>query len=270
MSLNYVFTIDGDWDEYFSTRLSDDERKPAKARLVSLIDSELAMSAAAGGKFIHFVHTSPLVRDFFLQPEFLALWKKAEASGGEVGVHCHEEELYKAWHYADLERMTPAITNMAEGLKNSGLTPRAYRGGYMTFSPGIIPLLESHGLLLDYSCDPGRHMVKNGALVSDWRGAPSNVYRLDYQDHRRPGKSRVFEVPLGVYIERQSLLSIWRTCSRLKRRGETVIVSVLAHTYDFASWKMRLKIRAALLICKMHGSFISSAEALEKIKEMGL
>lgn len=270
MSLNYVFTIDGDWDEYFFTSLPDEERKPVKEKLLSLIGEELALTAAAGGKFIHFVHTSPLARDFFLQPEFLALWKKAEASGGEVGVHCHEEELYKAWHYDDPERMAPAITNMAEGLKKAGLTPRSYRGGYMTFSPRLIPLLESHGLSLDYSCDPGRHMVKNGALVSDWRGAPANVYRMDYQDHRRPGQSRVFEVPLGVYIEQQSLFSVWRTCRRLKRDGGTVIVSVLAHTYDFASWKMRLKIRAALLICKMYGRFISSDEALEKIKEMGL
>ncbi len=270
MSLNYVFTIDGDWDEYFLTRISDEERRPVKERLLALVEAELDMAAATGGKFIHFVHASPLVRDFFLQPEFLALWRKAEAAGGEVGVHCHEEELYKAWYCADTARMAPAIGNIAEGLRNAGLKPRAYRGGFLAFSPGVIPLLESQGLFLDYSCEPGRHLVTNGALVADWRGAPSNIYRLDYQDHRKPGKSRVLEVPLGVYIERQSLWSIWSTCRRLKRSGGTVIVSVLAHTYDFASWKMRLKIRAALFICKMHGSFIGSDEVLEKVRETGL
>ncbi|OIO04746.1 MAG: hypothetical protein COX65_03575 [Elusimicrobia bacterium CG_4_10_14_0_2_um_filter_56_8] len=270
MSLNYVFTIDGDWDEYFATKLSEEDRKPVKDRLIPLIEGEIAMAASTGGKFIHFVHTSPLVRDFFLQPEFLALWKKAEGAGGEVGVHCHEEELYKAWHYADTERMAPAIKDMAEGLKKAGLTPRSYRGGYMTFSPKVLPLLESHGIFLDYSCDPGRHMVKNGEIVSDWRGAPSNVYRMDYRDHRKTGDSKVFEIPLGVYIEQQSLFSVWQTCRRLKAAGGTIIVSVLAHTYDFTSWKMRLKIKTALMICKMYGSFINSGQALEKIKEMDL
>jgi hypothetical protein len=193
-----------------------------------------------------------------------------EASGGEVGVHCHEEELYEAWHYADAARMAPAIEGMTRGLREAGLSPIAYRGGFMTFSPAVIPLLEANGLLLDYSCDPGRHLVKNGQLVSDWTGAPDNVYRLDYLDHRKPGSSRVCEIPLGVYIEQQSLLSILNTCRRLARREGDTVVSVLAHTYDFASWKMRLKINAALFICKLYGRFISSREALEIIKEAGL
>jgi hypothetical protein len=187
-----------------------------------------------------------------------------------VGVHCHEEELYKAWHYADPVRMAPVIEGMTRGLREAGLSPVSYRGGFMTFSPSVIPLLEANGLLVDYSCDPGRYLVKNEQLVSDWRGAPENLYRLDYQDHRRPGGSRVCEVPLGVYIEQQSLLHIWNTCRRLSGRKEEIVVSVLAHTYDFASWKMRLKIRAALAICKMYGRFIGTREVLEKIKEAGI
>jgi hypothetical protein len=146
----------------------------------------------------------------------------------------------------------------------------AYRGGFMAFGPAVIPLLEANGLPLDYSCDPGRYLVKNEQVVSDWRGAPDNFYRLDYQDHRKPGSSRVCEVPLGVYIERQSLPQIWQACRRLARREGHTIVAVLAHTYDFASWKMRLKIRAALAICTLYGSFIGSREVLEKIKEAGI
>ncbi len=270
MGLNFILTIDGDWDEYFYTRLTEEQRRPVLSRILALLRAELEITAATGGKFVHFVHTSPLVRDFFLRPELIAVWKRIEAEGGEVGVHCHEEELYEAWHYADIARMAPAIEGMAGGLKEAGLSPLAYRGGFMTFCPAIIPLLEKHGLLLDYSCDPGRHLVKNGQLVSDWTGAPDNVYRLDYQDHRKPGASRVCEVPLGVYIEQQSLLTILKNCRRLSSRGGETIVAVLAHTYDFASWKMRLKIKAALFICKRYGAFISSREALEKIKGAGL
>jgi hypothetical protein len=270
MGLNFVFTIDGDWDEYFYTKLSEERRRPALDRVLSLIRAEEEMAEAVGGKFVHFAHTSPLVRDFFLRPELIAAWKRLEASGAEVGVHCHEEELYTAWHYADPARMGPVIAGLARGLREAGLSPVAYRGGFMAFGPAVIPLLEANGLPLDYSCDPGRYLVKNEQVVSDWRGAPDNFYRLDYQDHRKPGSSRVCEVPLGVYIERQSLPQIWQACRRLARREGHTVVAVLAHTYDFASWRMRLKIRAALAICTLYGSFIGSREVLEKIKEAGI
>lgn len=270
MPLNFIFTIDGDWDEYFYAARPQEQRLPDKRTLLELLDRQLTLIADNGGKSVHFVHTSPLARNFFLQPEFLALWKRLEARGGNIGIHCHEEELYTAWHYADTARMTPAIDGLVQGLRNAGLSPRAYRGGFMTFCAALIPLLEKHGIKLDFSCDPGRHMVKNGALVSDWRGAPDNVYRMDERDHRKTGKSSVYEIPLGVYIEQQSLLRIWQTCRTLKKRREEIIVAVLAHTYDFASWKMRLKIRAALLICRLHGNFIGVEQALEKIRGMGL
>jgi len=261
MPLNFIFTIDGDWDEYFYAARPEEERRPSKPVLLELLRKQLA---------VHFVHTSPLARDFFLQPEFLEIWKRLESGGGDIGVHCHEEELYTAWHYADAARMAPAIDGLVRGLRNAGLSPRTYRGGYMTFSHALIPMLAAHGIALDFSCDPGRHMVKNGALVSDWRGAPDNVYRMDGQDHRKPGKSPICEIPLGVYIEQQSLPHIWRTCRALKNRRKETIVAVLAHTYDFASWKMRLKIRAALFICRLYGNFIGITQALEKIRGMGL
>jgi len=178
MGLNFVFTIDGDWDEYFYTSLKEEERRPVTARIIPFIRAEIELAAVVGGKFLHFVHTSPLVRDFFLRPELIAVWKQVEALGGEVGVHCHEEELYKAWHYADPVRMAPVIEGLARGLREAGLSPLAYRGGFMTFSPSVIPLLEANNLPLDYSCDPGRYLVKSEQLVSDWRGAPDNFYGL--------------------------------------------------------------------------------------------
>ncbi|MBU0502236.1 MAG: hypothetical protein ABIH69_05240 [bacterium] len=270
MSLNFVFTIDGDWDEYFYSQRSEIERRPKKDQLIILIEREMALAKVIDGKFIHFVHTSPLVRDFFLQPEFIKLWQKLEKSGGEVGVHCHEEELYQAWHYDDQARMESAIGFLFNGLTEAGLTPRSYRGGFMTFSPKIIPILEEHGIFLDFSCEPGRNLIKNDQLISNWQGAASNVYRLSYDDHRQVGKSRVFEVPLGIYIERQSLFSIWQKARLLFKQSGTTIVSVLAHTYDFTSMKMRLKIKLALLILKRYGKFVDTAQTLNKIKEQGL
>ncbi len=263
--LYFVFTVDGDWEEYFYARLPEEERRPKTAQLISLIEAEMKLVRMIGGKFIHFVHSSPLVRDFFLKADFIDLWKKIESAGGEVGVHCHEEELYRAWHYDDQARMERAINFLYEGLTKNGLSPRAYRGGYMTFSSRIIPILEENGIFLDFSCDPDRQRVKSNCVVSDWRGAPANFYRLSYDDHRKVGNSRVFEIPLGIYIEQQSLLSIWRKAGRLKRQEGTTVVSVLAHTYDFGSWKMRLKMKLALLILKRYGMFINAKEALEKV-----
>ena len=267
MSLYFVFTIDGDWDEYFSSKLPLEQRKPDKKTILPLIDAEIDLAAkVVKGKFIHFVHTSPLVRDFFLRPELISCWKKIEKQGGEVGVHCHEEDLYQNWYFDDIPRMEKVITYLTEGLKAGGLTPLSYRGGYLTFSSKIIPILEKNKLFLDYTSEPGRHLIINNKLVSDWRGAPDNVYRLSYEDQRKPGISQVFEVPLGIYIERLSLWSIWQKARALKQKKGITLVSAMAHTYDFASARMRLKIKLALLILKTYGKFIGSKEALGIVK----
>lgn len=268
--MHFILTFDGDWDSYFTTSLPNEKRVPDPDALARLLKRELAAARAAGGKCVHFVHTSPLVRDFFLRPEFMQIWRSLEAAGGETGVHCHEEELYSAWYYDDIGRMKPAITALADGLRAAGLTVCAYRGGFMAFSPKLIPLLEQQNLTLDFSCDSGRHLVINGQLVSDWQGAPDNIYRMDYEDHRRAGHSGVCEIPLGIYIEKQSLFSIWRACHRLRTKQRTAVVSVLAHTYDFSSFAMRLKIWCALMICRVYGKFIGTAEALAIIKELKL
>ncbi|MFC1511425.1 hypothetical protein ACFL5U_03470 [Candidatus Margulisiibacteriota bacterium] len=251
MSLYFVFTIDGDWDEYFCHELPEQKRKPEKRLLLTLINRELETASLVNGKVIHFVHTSPLARDFFLQPEFIAKWQEMKKKGGDVGVHCHEEELYKAWHFDDQEKMQTSVSFLTKELNKAGLNPIAYRGGFMTFSPKLIPILEQNGLFLDFSCESGRHLEYNNVLVSDWQGAPTNFYRLDYNDHRKVGQSKVFEVPLGIYIERQSLWQIWQKARELKKKNEVTVVSVMAHTYDFTSFKMRLKIKLALLILKI-------------------
>ncbi|MFC1568559.1 hypothetical protein ACFL37_02545, partial [Candidatus Margulisiibacteriota bacterium] len=127
MCLYFVFTIDGDWDEYFLSKLPAEERKPDEKRLLALIDEEIDLAASLlDGKLVHFVHTSPLVRDLFLQPQFITKWRELAKQGGSVGVHCHEEELYSAWHFDDAKRMEAAITFMANGLRKNGLLANAY------------------------------------------------------------------------------------------------------------------------------------------------
>ena len=63
MGLYYVFTIDGDWDEYFWTKIPIEERYPHKETLLKLINYQIDVSSVIDGKFLHFVHTSPTSND---------------------------------------------------------------------------------------------------------------------------------------------------------------------------------------------------------------
>ena len=261
--LYFVFTVDGDWEEYYDSTLPEELRKPDQNRLLSWLDLEIRLaSKLLNGRWVHFIHTSPLVRDFFLQSNFISRWKEIERRGGSVGIHCHEDDPQRAYYYDDVEKMEKAIGVFAKGLSDKGVHPVAYRGGYLAFSPKIIPILEENAIFLDLSCKPGRHLFHGDLLVSDWRGAPDNYYRMSYEDHRRPGTSRVFEIPLGVYVETDSIFKIWRRARALRKRREDVIVSVLTHSYEFGSFMRRLKIKLALSILKKYGRFISAREAL--------
>lgn len=272
MSLNFVFTVDGDWKEYFRLSLPEERRKPNKNRILPLIDDEMRLaSELLEGKFLHFIHTSPRARDFFLQPDFVSRWKEIEKSGGSIGIHCHEDDPQRAYFAGDADRMEIAIRSLTQRLRGNGLNPIAYRGGYMAFTPKTIPILEENRLFLDFSCEPGRYLYHGNLLVSDWRGAPDNCYQMNYSDHRKPGNSKVYEIPLGrgFYLENNSLWKIWNSAIAWKKRAnqEDVIVAVLAHTYDFKSFLMRFKIKLALLILKRYGKFVSAKEVSEIIKE---
>lgn len=279
MSLYFVFTIDGDWNKYFCSGLPAAQRRPDKKKLLGLIRHEIAVASAANGRFLHFVHSSPVTRDFFLQPEFISLWKEIKSRGGCVGVHCHDEHLYRDSRFDDTEKMEKAIQALTEGLSKEGLEPISYRGGYMAFCAQSIPILERKGLFLDFSCDPGRYLRHEGELISDWTGAPDNYYRLSYEDHRKPGKSKVFEIPLGkaggssLYIDTTSLIGIWKAAKALAKKSRTekkdIIVSALSHTYEFSSLLKRIKIKFALVICKRYGTFINDKEVMEIVEKQG-
>ncbi len=271
--INLVFTIDGDWDEYFNPHLSEEERRPNLSTLLPLIDKEIELaSSVIDGKFIHFVHTSPRARDFFLRPEFIKCWKKIENNNGNVGVHCHEDDPRRAYYFNDSGKMKRAISSFTKGLREAGLNPFSYRGGYLAFSPKTIPILEENKIKFDFSCNPGRHLFHGNNLVSDWRNAPTNYYQLDYQDHRREGNSKVIEIPLGFYIEKESIYSIWKKIRRLKKDSKQgmIILSVLAHTFEFASVISRFKIKFTLNLLKRYARFVNVSELEQIIGGIGV
>jgi hypothetical protein len=93
---------------------------------------------------------------------------------------------------------------------------------------------------------------------------------MDYTDHRKPGNSKVFEVPIGsalggyLYIEMSSIIKMWNIARILKRKAKSneVMVSVLAHTFEFGNFFRVLKIRLTLAILKRYANFINATEAL--------
>ena len=275
MSLYFIFTVDGDWDEYFSSELSKEERKPNRKGLVYLINHEIEIARFIGGKVLHFVHTSPVAREYFLQPNFIILWKKIEQGGGSIGVHCHEEDLFSQGRLNNPALLEKSISSLTDPLRREGLTLISYRGGYLTFCRDIIPILEKRKIFLDFSCDSGRYLRYKGKLIADWKGVPDNYYRISYDDHRRQGNSKIIEIPLGksgkhaLYIDITSLKNIWKAARALAKRDKEKkgdkIVSILTHTYEFSSFWKRLRIKLFLLICRRYGTFVSDKEALEII-----
>ncbi|MBN3032845.1 MAG: hypothetical protein JW873_01995 [Candidatus Saganbacteria bacterium] len=266
--LYILFTVDGDWEEYYEPALSEEARKPDQAKMLAWLRWEHRLAVwLAGGRLVHLVHTSPRARDFFLRPEFIALYREMVESRGSIGVHCHEDDPRRAYYSADARRMGRAIGFLTAALRAQGLDPLAYRAGYLSFHPNTIPVLEANGLFLDLSCEPGRYLFHGELPVSDWRGAPANFYRLDRADHRRPGGSAVIEVPSAFYVEREALLKIWRRAKELSAGRGPRIVTVLTHSYEFGAPLKRLKIALALLLLKMYGTFINAGEALALAKE---
>ena len=208
MSLYYVFTVDGDWGEYFSDELPKQERRPDRKRLLGLIEREIKIARSVNGKILHFVHTSPVTREYFFQPDFVELWKKIESGGGSIGVHCHEEELFSDGRLNDPGKLEQSILSVTRPLRGEGLRLISYRGGYLTFCKSIIPILEKNGIDLDFSCSSGRYLRHKGKLIADWRGAPENYYRMCYDDHRKEGKSDVIEIPLGKLKQRALYIDV--------------------------------------------------------------
>ena len=197
--LYLIFTVDGDWGNYFDVELPPEKRQPDTTLLQDSIEREMEVAARClEGRFIHFIHTSPYARTFFLKAPFVKLWRSIIHRGGDIGVHCHEDIPYNEYYFEDTPRMKKVIFEQVTTLRSLGLKTCTYRGGFLTFSHTLIPVLEENGLYFDFSCEPGRHLVHNGKLVSDWTGSPRSLYKMSYADHRKEGTSSVYEIPMGA------------------------------------------------------------------------
>lgn len=263
--LYFIFTIDGDWLEYFE----ETDRLPKEGVLLDLIQREIDLAdKVLKGRFIHFIHTSPLVREFFLERNFRKLWKDIAKNQGDTGLHCHED-----YYYQDASRMKKAISEEVNLFKKAGLNPKCYRSGFLGFSKHMVRILEENRIHFDFSCEPGRFLKHEDILIADWRGAPLHQYRMSYDNHCQSGDSKVWEIPLGIsqgkslYFEKYGIEDIERIALDLKEKSmqnkHDIIVSVLSHTYEFESLDRVRYIEKNLKSLQRYGTFINLKE-LEK------
>ena len=91
-----------------------------------------------------------------------------------------------------LEKQLIELTDTIQ--KAIGARPTTYRAGRNGFDGGTLPILERLGYTVDTSVDPLFNERRKGGMV--FAGAPVTPYHPSYDDVRRPGTSRVLEVPI--------------------------------------------------------------------------
>ena len=93
-----------------------------------------------------------------------------------------------------LERQIRELTETIEA--RLGVRPRSYKAGRNGVDGRSLRILEGLGYAVDTSVDPlFNERRKKG---TSFAGAPSHPYYPDYDDVRRPGASKVLEVPISA------------------------------------------------------------------------
>ena len=91
-----------------------------------------------------------------------------------------------------LDRQLRELTDTIE--QRFGVRPTTYRAGRNGFDGGTLPILEKLGYTVDTSVDPLFNERRKGGMA--FAGAPLVPYHPSYDDVRRPGASKILEVPI--------------------------------------------------------------------------
>lgn len=125
----------------------------------------------------------------------------------EVGAHLHpwssppfrpqDLQGHSYPHQLPTDLLRRQLGELTERIQTSlGRRPTSYRAGRHGFDERSLVILEELGYTVDTSVDPlfnERH--KGGASFA---GAPLRPYHPDYRDVRRPGASRILEIPVSA------------------------------------------------------------------------
>lgn len=140
------------------------------------------------------------------RPESAAVLRSLAATGRcEIGTHLHpwssppfrpeDQKSHTYPHNLPPELLERQITELTDAIQsNLGVRPTTYRAGRNGFDGRTLPVLERLGYTVDTSVDPLFNERTKGGMV--FAGAPVEPYHPDYADVRRPGASRILEIPI--------------------------------------------------------------------------
>jgi polysaccharide deacetylase len=128
----------------------------------------------------------------------------------EIGTHLHPwssppfrpEDLaaHTYPHNLPPELLDRQITELTQVIESGiGVRPTTYRAGRNGFDGRTLPILERLGYTVDTSVDPLFNERRKGGPA--FAGAPRHPYHPAYEDVRRPGTSRVLEIPITSATE---------------------------------------------------------------------
>jgi len=150
--------------------------------------------------------TYVVTHEMATRPESAAVLRDIARSGrAEIGSHLHpwssppfrpddtSGHTYPCNLPADLlaRQLEELTTTIRESL---GVRPTTYRAGRNGFHGATLPVLERLGYTVDTSVDPLFNERRKGGPA--FPGAPIVPYHPDYADVRRPGASRILEIPI--------------------------------------------------------------------------
>lgn len=159
-----------------------------------------------------------LFESFGVRPSYLVTWEmatrpqsaavlRALARSGkcEIGTHLHpwSSPPFRPQDLADhtyphnlpLELLELQLTELTLAIENQlGVRPKTYRAGRNGFDGRTLPILERLGYAVDTSVDPLFNEERKRGMV--FAGAPLGPYHPDFADVRRPGASRILEIPI--------------------------------------------------------------------------
>ena len=159
-----------------------------------------------------------LFEEFGVRPTYVVTWEMAtrpesaavlrdlaRAGRCEIGTHLHPwssppfrpEDLaaHTYPHNLPLDLLDRQLTELTAVIESElGVRPTTYRAGRNGFDGRTLPILERLGYTVDTSVDPLFNERRKGGMRFD--GAPVRPYHPDYADVRRPGSSKILEVPI--------------------------------------------------------------------------
>ncbi len=112
-----------------------------------------------------------------------------------VNGHLYPLNLSPTRFKEQLKVLTEAVSEV------SGTAPVSYRAGRNGFTGWQVAILEELGYLVDSSVDPFFNEKRKGG--PSFAGAPLVPYFVSRDDPRRPGESRLLEIPITSALDRK-------------------------------------------------------------------